>query len=163
MGRGTVHKGDWAPTVFQASIEAKKLYLYTNKIVRNDNVFNPENDFNNSFRMRIIETSLLIFMKVWSANRDDIRFNTTTKEIFQKRLSKQADAISLCDDLLTYIEVAWGQFHLPSKKVAFWGNMAILVQNTIKKWHASDTARYKKYLDSCVINMNSSYDLMDVG
>lgn len=58
MGKGTEHKKDWKPTTLQVVIDAKRLYYHSTKIMSNEKVFNPKNDFRGSTLIRIHELLL---------------------------------------------------------------------------------------------------------
>ena len=69
MGRGTKHKADWKETTLQVVIDARRLYCHSVKIMGNEKVFNPKNDFQNSTLIKIQESLLSVYTRVWDANR----------------------------------------------------------------------------------------------
>lgn len=68
MGRGTKHVADWKETTLQVVIDAKRLYCHSVKIMGNEKVFNPKNDFQNTTLIRIQESLLSVYTNVWDAN-----------------------------------------------------------------------------------------------
>jgi len=145
MGKGTQHMHDWTPTKLQAIVDAKRLASYTSHIVKNVNVFKPEDDFNDDLRTELVHTSRSVYTSAWSANRISVKDNETSEELFRNRLDLQTISIRLCGDLLALIEIAWSQFHLPSKKVKNWGSMVLDVESKLIGWHKSDTERFREY------------------
>lgn len=145
MGKGTQHKNDWKPTKLQACIDALSLSNYTSHIVSNQNVFKPELDFNNYFREKLVETADSIYYKAWLANKISTKEYEATKEMFADRLKLQAESIELCDLLLCLIEKAWKQFHLSTRKVSYWAEKTLNVENMLIKWNRSDIRKYMDY------------------
>ena len=60
-----------------------------------------------------------------------------------ERLSKQAEAIALCSDMLADIQLCRRHFHLTAKRIRHWGSMVIALRTAIEHWHESDKDRYK--------------------
>lgn len=139
MGRGTKHKCEWKPTILQAVIDARTLYKHTTKIMANEKVFSPANDFLGTTLYRIHETALTIYMSAWNANRINAALNPDQAA---DRLGLQAEAIARCQELLALMELAKSQFHLPSGKFWFWANMADLLSKKLEAWYRSDKSRY---------------------
>ena len=129
---GKRHKGK-----LEVHVKARELAIYTAKIVNNKNVFNPEIDEN--LVNRIKDCAYDIFAKAWSANKINADKNSINREM---RYRKQEEAITLCDDMLTYIGVAKTLFHLRSKRVKYWAGQINEVRNLLQKWKESDVSRY---------------------
>lgn len=140
MGRGTKHKCDWKPTTLQTAIDARRLYVHTVKIIGNPKVFKPANDFHSATLYRIHKTALTIYMCIWKANRVNAVLHP---ERADERLALQATALDGCTELLALIELAKGQFHVPSAKFWHWADMAVLLGERVGAWHRSDVTRYK--------------------
>lgn len=68
MGKGTIHVKDHKPTTLQVIVDIKRLYCHSAKIMANEKVFNPNNDFHNSTLIRINETLLDMFSKAFTVN-----------------------------------------------------------------------------------------------
>ena len=60
-----------------------------------------------------------------------------------ERLTRQAEAIALCGDLLADILLCRKHFHLTSKRIKYWGGLVRSARAAIERWHDSDKARYK--------------------
>lgn len=80
MAKGTKHKADWKETTLQVVIDAKRLYCHSVKIMGNEKVFNPKNDFHNVTLIRISEPLLDVYSKTWEANMDNF-VNELRREI----------------------------------------------------------------------------------
>ena len=139
MGKGTKHAADWKMTTLKVAIDARRLYCHSVKIMSNEKVFKPSNDFRGATLITIHETLLDIYVKVWEANRINV---SKSPELASERLALQRFAVSGCSRLLALFELAKSQFHLDSGKFWNWMNMLVTVGKEIAAWHKSDTERY---------------------
>ena len=64
------------------------------------------------------EESRNIFHLTFTANEINLKRQPWRKG---ERLSKQADAIRICDEMLADIQLCRKHFHLSNKKVLYWG------------------------------------------
>jgi len=140
MGRGTKHKTDWKPTTLQTAIDARRLYTHTVKIIGNPKVFKPENDYHNVTLNEIHKTVIKIYMCIWKANRINA---VLQPERADERLALQASALDGCTELLALIELAKGQFHVPSGKFWYWADMCVMLGEKVGAWRKSEKTRYK--------------------
>ena len=139
MGKGTKHAADWKETTLQVVIDARRLYCHSVKIMGNEKVFHPANDFQNATLIRIQECLLSVYTKVWDANKINV---TKDPDLAPMRLELQNWAIVDCKRLLSLFELAKPQFHLPSRKFWNWMNMLVELGRKLSAWHKSDVERY---------------------
>lgn len=139
MGKGTKHAREWKETTLQVVIDAKRLYTHSVKIMGNEKVFRPANDFRNETLMRIHGEILDVYMKTWDANRINcVKDPSRTSE----RLALQRFAIASCHRLLALFELAKSQFHLESRKFWHWMEMLVALGKKLEAWHKSDEKRF---------------------
>lgn len=119
--------------------KALRVANYTNQILANQNKFDPKYD--HVLGDDIKQTARNIYKRCWSAN--NIRVSNT--ETFKARAELQQRAVQDCNELLILIDMAYGTYHLPAKRVEFWGRITIEARDLIKKWRAADLARNKRY------------------
>lgn len=141
MGKGTKHASDWKPTTLKVAIDAKRLYCHSVKIMANEKVFKPSNDFRGATLINIHESLLDLFIKTWEANRINV---ARQPECINERLALQQMAISNCHRLLALFELAKSQFHLPSGKFWNWMNMLCEVGKELAAWHNGDFGKETK-------------------
>ena len=139
MAKGTKHKADWKETTLQVVIDAKRLYCHSMKIMGNEKVFNPKNDFHNVTLIRISELLLDVYSKTWEANRINV---SKEPDMANERLALQRQAIVDAKLLLSLFELAKSQFHLESRKFWNWMNMLVEFGRKLAAWHKSDVSRY---------------------
>lgn len=139
MGRGTKHKADWKETTLQVVIDARRLYCHSVKIMGNEKVFNPKNDFQNSTLIKIQESLLSVYTRVWDANRINV---SKEPDLACERLTLQKWAIVDCKRLFALFELAKPQFHIASAKFWNWMNMLVELNKKLDAWHKSDVERY---------------------
>lgn len=139
MPRGTQHKRDWKETTLQVVIDAKRLYCHSVKIMSNEKVFKPSNDFRGLTLIRVHELLLDVYTKTWEANRINV---SKEPELKDERLALQRQAIVDVKLLLALFELVKSQFHLSSNKFWNWMNMLVALGGKLSAWHKSDTARY---------------------
>lgn len=120
----------------EACVKAKELSAYTIKITANPKVFKPE--YQRALTDRIVETALEVHMLSWSAN--NVLVNSV--EDMQRRLDHQDRAADACNNLLSLIEVAKPVFHLATKRVTYWGGLAIETRKLLRAWREADRKRY---------------------
>ena len=139
MGRGTKHVADWKETTLQVVIDAKRLYCHSVKIMGNENVFTPKNDFQNTTLIRIQESLLSVYTNVWDANRINVAKEPT---LACERLELQRWAIVECKRLFSLFELAKPQFHIPARKYWNWMTMLVELGKKLSAWHKSDVERF---------------------
>lgn len=139
MGKGTKHKADWKETTLQVVLDAKRLYCHSMKIMGNEKVFNPKNDFHNRTLIKISDLLLDVYSKTWEANRINV---TKEPELAGERLALQRQAVVSAKLLLSLFELAKSQFHIDARKYWNWMNMLVELGKRLSAWHKSDVARY---------------------
>lgn len=139
MGKGTKHVRDWAETTLQVIIDARALYIHSVKIMENERVFPPANDFRGETLRQIHRDLMNVYLSAWDANRINVPKNP---EFAEERLSLQRSAIASCRHLLALFELAKRQFHLEHGKYWNWMDMLVKVKNKLEAWHKSDVVRF---------------------
>lgn len=150
------HEGQHKPNPFSTVAKAMDMADYTFTITDNPNKFKDytvkekENEDgtitqiyiwrNDSLTNRVRELANEIAVLAFTANEIDLRYHPERK---QERLSKQAEAISLCEVLLAEIQLCRKHFHLNHKKVLHWGEQVRNTRIALEGWHESDKDRYK--------------------
>lgn len=86
------------------------------------------------------EEARQIYHLVFTANEINLNRQPWRKN---ERLTRQAEAIALCGDLLADILLCRKHFHLTSKRIKYWGGLVRSTRAAIERWHDSDKARYK--------------------
>lgn len=86
------------------------------------------------------EQAKQIFILTYTANEINVAKQPWRKE---ERLSKQAEAIRLCNEHLAAIQLCRKHFHLSNRKVKHWGQQTRDLRLAIEGWHESDKDRYK--------------------
>jgi len=144
MGKGTKHAADWKETTLQVVLDAKRLYTHSVKIMGNEKVFKPSNDFHCATLNRIHELLLDVYLKTFEANRVNVPKNP---ELANERLALQRFAIVDCQNLLALFELSKSQFHLDARKFWNWMEMLVNLGKKLSAWHKSDVERYGKKED----------------
>lgn len=141
MGKGTKHKSDWKETTLQVVVDAKRFFCHSVKIMGNDKVFAPTNDFRGMTLMRAFDLAYDIYEKVWTANTINV---SKTPDLAGERLTLQRAAILSCRQFLALMELMKMQFHLRSQKYWNWKRMLLDLGIKTSAWNKSDAARYAK-------------------
>ena len=81
-----------------------------------------------------------IFHLTYTANEINLNRQPWRKE---ERLTKQAQAIALCGDMLADIQLCRKHFHLSKSRVKYWGKMVRDLRAAIEGWHEKDKDRFK--------------------
>lgn len=71
---------------------------------------------------------------------DELKMLHTQRQLFQVQACEE------CDKLLSLIQIAQPVYHLSTKRIKYWGGMAVDVKNLIRKWKESDRKRFSVYL-----------------
>lgn len=85
-----------------------------------------------------------IFVLLYTANKIDLDKEPWRK---QERLSKQAEAIRLCEEHDAAIELCKKHFRFSKRRRLAWGRVVREVKIATIGWHKSDKARYKDVPD----------------
>lgn len=120
----------------EACVKANALCCYTLRITSNKKVFTP--DFQAALTDKIDETVLNMYTLCWTAN--NILVNSA--DDMNRRLELQEQAAVACNILLSLMDIAKSIFHLSSKRVQYWGGLAVEARNLIRAWRESDRKRY---------------------
>ena len=123
----------------QVVIDAKRFFCHSVKIMGNDKVFEPTNDFRGMTLMRAFELAYDIYEKVWTANYINVGKNPGQAG---ERLALQQAAITSCKLMLALMEVMKTQFHLRAQKFWNWSSMLVDLGAKTAAWHKRDAARY---------------------
>lgn len=124
----------------EALSEAEKFCDYTIKICDNEKIFLPKH--RNSVTAEIISLAKDIYVNMWTAN--DIR--VLSHEDCVTRLRLQIAAKRCCRRLLPLIQLCKSVFHLPTRRVVYWGKWLRHVKHLLDQWHERDRSRYSGYL-----------------
>lgn len=133
----SVPEGKRGTNKFEVLLKARDLCVYTTQICTNTNVFLPQ--YQNALTNKIIQSATDIFVKCWTAN--NIRVVTEEDKLNRRRL--QDEAHLECNNLLALMQIAQGLFHLPTKRIKYWGGKTLDVRVLISKWIEADSKRYK--------------------
>lgn len=126
------HKGR-----LEVHVKAQDLATYTNVILKNTNIFDPEVD--KGLIDRIRNCSIDIYVKAWQANK----IRADTNEINRAmRYQLQEEAILLCDELHACIGIAKKVYHLRQKRMKYWSGQILEVRKLLQAWKESDVSRY---------------------
>ena len=120
-------------------VKARTLCVHTLTVTKNENLFPPA--YKATVTDKIVNLSIDIFVHCFSAN--DVYVNS--HEDYMQRIMLQEQAAAECDALLALIQIAKSLFHLDSRKVKYWAELAIEAKKLIKAWKDSDSKRYKEY------------------
>ena len=71
----------------------------------------------------------------------------TGHERWEERSRYQREAIFLCVDLLSDIDVAKTLFNIRGKRVKYWTKQVVTVKRMYIAWHNADKERYAKYIN----------------
>ncbi len=124
-------------------VKARNVATYTNDILANEKKFDPK--YKDVLGNKLLDTGQNIYVYCRLAN--DLRVTKpVTGEIIpearEARQNFQTQAIQKCQELLIYIEMAHVNYHLSSKRVAYWGKITKEAREYIKKWREADKRRY---------------------
>ena len=128
--------------------EARNLSLYTVRICSNTNNFPPE--YYQTMTGDIVKAAKNIYRLGRRANSIRIREQddkNKAKERWEERSRYQREAIFLCIDLLSDIDVAKTLFNIRGKRVKYWTNQVVTVKRMYIAWHNADKERYAKYIN----------------
>lgn len=123
--------------VLEVNIAALELCKYTLEITSNPNVFVTDQI---SFTEKIRNTVIDIHLLCWEAN--NIRVSDKL-DLYESRLEKQNEALSLCDRLCALIEIAHSLFHLSSKRTEYWMGKVLELRSIIRAWRDSNREKLK--------------------
>ena len=124
--------------------EARNLSLYTVKICSNTNNFPPE--YYQTMTGDMIKKAKDIYRLGKRANAIYVQ-GKTGHERWEERSRYQREAIFLCIDLLSDIDVAKTLFNIRGKRVKYWTKQVVTVKRMYIAWHNADKERYEKYIN----------------
>lgn len=124
-------------------VKALNVATYTNKILANQKKFDPQ--YNEVLWNDLKKVAHSIYRNCRIAN--DLRVmkpvsHEIDHEAKEARKRLQTQAIQDCQELLILIDMAYGTYHLTSKRVAYWGKITKEAREYIKKWREADRKRY---------------------
>jgi len=124
-------------------VKALEVANYTNQILANKKKFPVE--FDDVLGNDIKRHGQAIYRNCKLAN--DLRVQKPVtgeidEEAKEARYRLQTNALQACTELLIDIDMAYGTYHLPAKRVAYWGKITREAREYIKKWRAADKKRY---------------------
>ena len=144
VGKGTNYEKK--PTLLDGLVLAGRLLKHTRDIIRNENVFDPQRDFQNRLLVKIYDTALDVNSKAYVAN--ELRVGDNPR-IASERLALQAFAIASCESLLGLLADAKVAFGLKGPKFRYWASLAKDTLAKLRAWHDGDRRRYGKIAASC--------------
>jgi len=121
----------------EVCVKAHALCCYTLKITSNKKIF--VEDYQESLTNRIIETAINIHTMCWAAN--NVLVNSA--DDLKRRADLQEHAAIQCNLLLSLMEIAKTMFHLETRRIKYWGGLAIETRKLIRAWRSADVERYK--------------------
>lgn len=124
-------------------VKALEVANYTNQILANKKKFPVE--FDDVLGNDIKRHGQAIYRNCKLAN--DLRVQKPVtgeidEEAKEARYRLQTNALQACTELLIDIDMAYGTYHLPAKRVAYWGKITREAREYIKKWRAADKKRF---------------------
>lgn len=124
-------------------VKALEVANYTNQILANKKKFPVE--FDDVLGNDIKRHGQAIYRNCKLAN--DLRVQKPVtgeidEEAKEARHRLQTNALQACTELLIDIDMAYGTYHLPAKRVAYWGKITREAREYIKKWRAADKKRF---------------------
>lgn len=123
--------------------EARILSLYTINICSNTNNFPPE--YYQTMTDDIVKGAKNIYKLGRRANEIRVEGKKARKR-WEKRSEYQNEAISLCTDLLSDIDIAKSLFNIRGKRVKYWCECVTTVKKMYVAWHKADEERYEKLI-----------------
>ena len=136
-----VRENERSKSKLEVIVKASELALYTHKILKNKNVFDPEIDDLTIEHLKL--SSKNIYKYTYMAN--SIRVGNALDWV--RRDNYQNIAIDCCAELLINIGLAKSLYHLRSKRVKYWSGLIVEERKLIRAWNESDSRRYKDYLE----------------
>ena len=127
--------------------EARNLSLYTVRICSNTNNFPPE--YYQTMTGDTVKAAKNIYRLGRRANSIRIREQddkNKAKEKWDKRSKYQCEAILLCTDLLSDIDIAKPLFNIRGKRVKYWCECVTTARKMYVAWHKADEERYEKLI-----------------
>ena len=121
--------------------EARNLALYTIMICSNENNFPPQ--YYKTMTSDLVEKAKDIYRLGKRANSIYVNGAEASKR-WEERSRYQREAIFLCIDLLSDIEIAKTLFNIRGKRVKHWCKKVSDVKSMYINWHNADKERYKK-------------------
>jgi len=143
------------PNRFNICIDALTLAQYVFHITDNENTFFTSKAIKKKDGKIIIknytshkwtisklrEQAHEIYVLISGANEINLSENPDP-EFKELRLSKQVKAIELCNEQLALIQLCKKEFHLKSKRVAYWIRLVLKVRNSAIIWHMKNKQDY---------------------
>ena len=124
-------------------VKALEVANYTNGILANKKKFPAELD--EVLGNDIKRNGQAIYRNCKLANDLRVQKPVTGEidpEAKEARYRFQTQAIQACTELLICIDMAYGTYHLPARRVAHWGKMTKEARDYIRKWRNADKKRY---------------------
>lgn len=125
---------------FQVLLDTRRLTIHTLRITANKNVFWEE--YNESIIFDINETAKNIHLDACLANS----IRVTDTESCKQRLALQQQAILASIRLVNLIQICRTLFHLPARRVRYWGSLTLTARDELRKWRNGDRKRYREFL-----------------
>jgi len=122
------------PSRLEVLIRTRELAIHSLKILANEKVFKPE--YASTIGEKLASTALAVHELAWEAN--SIRIDSCEAP---RRLLLQVEALRACEVLLSLIDVAHFVYHLPLKRVHYWGKLVVHARKLLTRWKDSDSRR----------------------
>lgn len=120
--------------------DARNLALYTIKICSNTNHFPLQ--YYQTMTSDIVRKAKDIYRLGRRANAVYVN----SEERLKERCRYQREAIFLCIDLISDIDIAKSLFVIRGKRVKHWAEQIIKVKQKYIAWHNADKERYSNFL-----------------
>lgn len=117
-------------------VKARELCSYTVQICKNEKNFPKRERW--ILTQPIVNEALGIFTCLRRANAVAV----DTPEDYKYRRSQQIQAYSMCEALLTLIEIAYQSLNLGSDRAEYWTGLVVDLEEYLKRWIRSDSKRY---------------------
>ena len=118
------------------NVKTRELCVYTLRVTANEKFFPQEQK---AFVEQLRDAAISIHCLCWEANNIVVGKDSDRK---RRRINFQAQAADRCNTLCALIDIAKPLFHLSSKRVIYWTNLAVQARNMIRAWRENDIKRY---------------------
>jgi len=136
------HVSRRTPGKFDVLVKAKELAIYTVRITQNEKHFPKKYRF--TVVQKIQDKAIDILDMLTIANEmfpldKDGNFH---KDIYDRRIIYQREAVAACRSLMTMIDVAIELFDINVSGIEHWTALVIEVRNKANAWITSDAKRF---------------------
>ena len=133
----SVLKNKRQPGKLQVVVKAREVAVYTTQILNNEKCFPKRSRW--IIAQSIADEAVGILACCRRANAVSVMYDTDYKYGRQQ----QIQAYSMCEALLTKIEIAHGLYGIETRRVECWVGLIVETETLLRKWILSDEKRYK--------------------